>query len=116
MVQDSMGLWTNASLPYNESLALRVFESLPICALGAHFLAGLHHLEISNLALGLFVILRAEGSLSDFTFPRNFKQHPESREVTHHNHRVGAYFLKQNLRREIILPKYWLYKLPILIF
>lgn len=70
MVQDSMGLWTNASLLYNnESLALRVFESLPIRALEAHLLVGLHHLEISNLALGLFVILRAEGSLSDFPFP-----------------------------------------------
>lgn len=70
MVQSSMGLWTNASLLYNSgNLALRDFESLPICALEAHLLAGLPHLEISNLALGLFVILRAEGSLSDFPFP-----------------------------------------------
>lgn len=99
-----------------QSFAFSVFESLPICALEAHLLVCLRHLEISNLALGLFIILRAKGSLSDFPFTRNFQQHSESREVTHHNHRVWIYFLNKIWGERIILPKYWLYNTPFRFF
>lgn len=50
LVQDHSGLWTKASLLCNKESCLTSLQSLPLCALEAHLLVGLHYLEINNLA------------------------------------------------------------------